>query len=234
MFNCPLSINKADNLIEHLVLKDGYRVLDVGCGEGEFLIRVAERYQFTGVGLDCSPDCIAIANEKARVRVPHGDISFICQDARSLDWKDSKVDIIFCIGSEFILGGYRSMLQHCSEVLTDVGKLLVGTIFWEKEPAAEYLELMNGENPHFNYLTTVDIAVEERFMPLYLCRSNADEWDDFESRHAQKRYLTTMQTGDQVALKRIYNWQRGYLKWGRETMGFGFLLLQKHSKNLLM
>lgn len=52
--------------------------------------------------------------------------------------------------------------------------------------------------------------------------------------HAQKSYLTTMQTDDLVALKRIYNWQRGYLKWGRKTMGFGFLLFQKHSQNLLM
>lgn len=52
------------------MLKNGYRVLDVCCGEGEFLIRVAERYHITEVGLDCSPDCIAIANEKVQVRFP--------------------------------------------------------------------------------------------------------------------------------------------------------------------
>ena len=86
---------------------------------------------------------------------------------------------------------------------------------------------MGGENPHFDYLTTVDIALKEGFIPLYLCRSSEDEWDDFEGRHAQKHYLAALQSDDKIAFKRICDWQQGYLKWGSETMGFGFFLLQK-------
>jgi hypothetical protein len=36
-----------------------------------------------------------------------------------------------------------------------------------------------------------------------------------------------MQKNDEIALKRVRDWQRGYLKWGYKTMGFGFFLLQK-------
>jgi hypothetical protein len=125
------------------------------------------------------------------------------------------------------LGGYRQALQLFSHHLLNSGALLFGTVFWKQEPMLEYLELMGGENPHFDYLTTVDIAIEEGFIPLYLCRSNEDEWDDFESRHAQKRYLAAMKSVDEIAFEQIQNWQRGYLRWGSNTMGFGFFLFQK-------
>ena len=135
--------------------------------------------------------------------------------------------MIICIGSEFIFGGYRQALQSLSRYLVDAGKLLVGTIFWKQDPSPEYLSLMGGENQHFNYVTTVDMAIEEGFIPVYLCRSSEDEWDDFESRHAQKRYLAAIQNADEGAFEQIQSWQRGYLRWGCETMGFSFLLLQK-------
>jgi hypothetical protein len=82
---------------------------------------------------------------------------------------------------------------------------------------------LGGENSHFDYLTTVDIAIEEDFIPLYLCRSNQDEWDDFESRHTQQLYLQALESADEEAFDRMPNWQRGYLKWGIDPMGFCFI-----------
>lgn len=225
-----MSNEKANRLIKQLAIADDSCVVDIGCGEGEFLIQITERYKISGVGLDSNPECIELANEKARLRVRDENLSFVCQDPRLFNWEARKVDLIICIGSEFILGGYRQTLQNCYDALSDAGRLLVGTVFWKKEPTAQYLELMAGENPHVDYLTTVDIAIEEGFIPLYLCRSSEDEWDDFEGRHAYKRYVAAMQSDDQIAFKRIHDWQRGYLKWGRTTMGFGFFLLQKHAQ----
>lgn len=227
MFNCPLSPEKANRLIEQLQLVGDCHVTDVGCGEGEFLVQVAERYKITGIGLDKNSGCTEQANEKVKARLAGKDVSFICQDAKSFTWETHKFNLMICIGSEFILGGYRQTLQCCSQSLIEGGKLLIGTVFWKQVPVPEYLSLMGGENPHFDYLTTIEIALEFGFIPLYLCQSNEDEWDDFESRHAQKHYLSALQNSDEEAFERLCNWQRGYLKWGRETMGFGFFLLQK-------
>lgn len=227
MFNCPLSTEKADRLVEQLELAHNCYVVDVGCGEGEFLIRVAERYEIAGFGLDKNSDLIELANGKAKQRIPGKNVSFICQDAQLFAGKEQKANLIVCIGSEFIFGGYRQALQYLSPYSVDEGIFLMGTVFWQQEPCSEYLNLMEGKNPHFDYLTTVDIAIEEGFIPLYLCRSSEDEWDDFESRYARKRYHAAIQNADEVAFEQIRNWQRGYLRWGRETMGFGFFLLQK-------
>lgn len=230
MFNCPLSPEKANRLIQQLKLVDDSHVTDIGCGEGEFLIQVAERYRITGTGLDNNSGCIERANEKLKARLPGKNVSFVCQDARSFTWKTRRSNLTICIGAEFILGGYRQTLRSCSESLIEGGKLLIGTVFWKQAPAPEYLSLMGGENPHFDYLTTAEIAIESGFVPLYLCRSNEDEWDDFESRHAQKHYLTAIQNADEEKFEWTRRWQQGYLKWGRETMGFGFFMLQKRAQ----
>lgn len=227
LFNCPLSAEKANRLVEQLKLDSNCYALDIGCGEGEFLIRVAEQYGITGVGVDRNLELIALAKQKAEKRLPSTTLSFVCQDAQSFNWEAHKANLIICIGSEFILGGYRQSLQLFSHYLVNSGSLMIGTVFWKQEPSPEYLSLMGGENPHFDYITTVDIALEEGFIPLYLCRSSEDEWDDFESKHAQKRYLAAMENADDTAFERIQSWQRGYLRWGIDTMGFVFLRLQK-------
>ncbi len=227
MFNCPLSIEKANRLIQQIELPNNSYVIDVGCGEGDFLIQFLKQYQVTAIGIDNKPDCIKLANENKKSEVLDKNISFICQDARLFDWAAREADLIIAIGSEFIFGGYRQTLEYFSTFLNDRGKLLIGTVFWKQEPPTEYLSLMGGENPHFDYFTTVDIAVQERFIPLYSCRSNQDEWDDFEGRFAKKRYIEAIKSNDEAAFEQTCKWQQGYLKWGIETMGFGFFLLQK-------
>lgn len=227
MFNCPLSAERASRLIEQLNLESHDRVLDIGCGEGEFLTRIAERYDIAGTGVDRNLDLITRAEQKAKEKGLSKTLSFVCQDACSLNWETHKANLIICIGSEFILGGYRQALQLFFQQLLSSESVLIGTVYWKQDPVPEYLDLMGGENPHFDYLTTVDIAIKEGFIPLYLCRSNQDEWDDFESRHAQKRYQAALKNTDEAALKHAQEWQRGYLRWGNQTMGFGFFLLQK-------
>lgn len=228
LFNCPLHFEKADRLIAQLGLELGGRVADVGCGNGEFLIRVAEQYEISGVGFDNNPELIQEANAAAEARKKSASVSFQTRDLSVYEWDGDKFEAIVCIGAEFIFGGYEAMLRTLSSALKTNGRLLVGTIFWKKEPSFEYLQLMNGENSHFDHATTVEIARKHGFVPLYVCRSSDDEWDEFESRVSQKRYLEALlQPKIEEKLSRIEKWQNGYLRWGTATMGFGFYILHK-------
>ncbi len=230
LFNSPLHVFKADRIIKQLNLKLGSHVLDVGCGDGEFLVRVAERYEIRGVGVDHNEDLIGQAQAKASQRVKSGNVIFSTQDAANLSDQNNLYDLIISIGSEFIFGGYDAALQKLKLSLAPNGLLLLGTVFWKKEPTAEYLQRMGGENPYFDHRTTVAKAVQQGFLPFYVCRSNDDEWDDFESSASQRKYLEALNqpltTEVTEKIEKIRNWQDGYLKWGMDTMGFGFYLLR--------
>ena len=63
LFNSPIGSEKADRLVELLQLNPDSRVLDVGCGTGEFLIRIAERYRCHGVGVDTDPASLNAARD---------------------------------------------------------------------------------------------------------------------------------------------------------------------------
>lgn len=230
LFNSPLHASKADRIIKQLNLKSGSHVLDVGCGDGEFLVRVAERYEIRGVGLDHNEDLIGKAQAKSSQRVKSGNVTFSTQDAANFSSQTSLYDLIICIGSEFIFGGYEAALKKLKPSLAPNGLLLIGTIFWKQEPTHEYLQRMGGENPYFDHSTTVAKAVQQGFLPFYICRSSDDEWDDFESSASQRKYLEALGqplTAEATEkIEKIRNWQDGYLKWGIDTMGFGFYLLR--------
>jgi cyclopropane fatty-acyl-phospholipid synthase-like methyltransferase len=229
LFNSPLHTVKADHIIEQFNLKPGSYVLDAGCGEGEFLIRVAERYEIKGFGVDINKFLIDRAQDKANTRIKAGNVVFTAQDAPNYLNEKKLFDLIICMGSDSIFGGYEAAIQKLKLSLVPNGLLFIGTIFWKQKPADEYLQLMGGENPYFDHANTIDKAIKQGFIPLYICRSNDDEWDDFESSTSQRKYLeaikqpSTLEAAKQI--EKVMAWQKGYLKWGIDTMGFGFYLL---------
>jgi cyclopropane fatty-acyl-phospholipid synthase-like methyltransferase len=229
LFNSPLSVGKANHLIQQLHLRPGSRVLDVGCGDGEFLVRVAERYGAEGLGLDLDGAAIERARKNAGQRAGAA-VNFAVHDAARFEGEKESYDLIVCIGAEFIFGGYEGALRTLRTWLAPDGSLLIGTIYWKQEPAPEYLQLLGGENLYFDHHKTVELAMQQGFVPLYICRSSDDEWDDFESQFSARKYQEALRLPPGEAKERIAKikeWQMGYLKWGVHTMGFGFYLLRR-------
>ena len=64
----PISEEKLANLVELLLLPTNSQVVDIACGKGEFLIRLAEAYGVRGRGIDISPFYIADAKRRLRAR----------------------------------------------------------------------------------------------------------------------------------------------------------------------
>jgi hypothetical protein len=77
----------------------------------------------------------------------------------------------------------------------------------------------------------VALAEQQGLVPLYATVSNADEWDHFEWSHRMQIEREAQRQPDDPALAeklaRSRAWRDGYLRWGRETMGFGFYLFLK-------
>jgi len=73
----PMSEEKLARLVDLLRLPAYGQVVDIACGKGEFLIRLAEIYSARGVGIDISPFYIAHAERRLKLRAPSAGIILI-------------------------------------------------------------------------------------------------------------------------------------------------------------
>ena len=60
----PMNKDKLEGLFSLLDVKPGSKVLDIACGKGEPLIRLAELFNISGTGVDLSPYCIKDCEKK--------------------------------------------------------------------------------------------------------------------------------------------------------------------------
>lgn len=134
-WNAPLSEEHADELLEHLDLADARRIVDLGCGWGELLLRAAARSGATAVGVDSDPTLLDLARRAAKARGL--GVTFVEQ--RAEDW-GGVADRALCIGSSHTLGGSRPMLARLAKIAPR-GRVLVGDACWESPPTPGVTQL---------------------------------------------------------------------------------------------
>lgn len=225
----PLSPAKLDELVELLDLTAGARVLDIACGKGELLVRLAERYAVEGVGVDISPYCIRDATRKAATRVPGARLEFIEADGARYDIRPGSFDCALCIGATWVFGGYRGTLGALRAALRPGGQLAVGEPYWRIPPSPEYLAALRLRADEFGtHAGNVATGVEEGLIPLYTLMSNEDDWDRYEALQwrAAERYAAAHPGDPDVPglLERVRRDRDAYLRWGRQTLGWGIYL----------
>jgi cyclopropane fatty-acyl-phospholipid synthase-like methyltransferase len=239
LFNSPLSAAKADQLIAVLGIEKNSRILDAGCGTGEFLIRAVNASGGTGLGIDIDQKSIDLAQENASKHNGGGTTEFRVGDIQDPSLGDLEFDIAICMGSTHAFGsgveGYPNALFALSRLLRPGGLMLIGEGYWKQPPAAEYLKFL-GEpagvyRDHFENIT---LAEAHGFLPMYAAVSSDDEWDHFEWSHyrrAIQRAEACVDAADTAkGLERSIAWRNGYLRWGRTTMGFGLYLFRTPTK----
>lgn len=238
LFNSPLSSDKADRLIELLNLKSNARVLDAGCGWGEFLLRVLKKYEATGLGIDRDATCIATAQQRAAERGLTERVEFRAADVNELNERGA-FDLGICMGSTHAFdqgeAAFPNAIERLRELVRPGGLILLGEGYWKQPPAAEYLELLGDPvGIYRDHAGNIAFAEERGLHALYATVSNDDEWDDFEWSHQRRiqQQADANPQGPQLAqrLARAKQWRDGYLRWGRTMMGFGVYLLRVAEK----
>ena len=100
----PMSEEALARLVELLRLPPDARVVDIACGKGEFLIRLAEAYGVRGTGVDISPYFILAAEARLKMRAPAANVTFTQMDGA--DFRPDKPHSLPRTGVE-----WRAVLQ---------------------------------------------------------------------------------------------------------------------------
>lgn len=230
LFNSPFSFEKADRLIDVLELSAVDRAIDIGCGTGEFLVRMVDATGASGLGIDIDAKLIDQAQRKAAVRLAEtSSIEFRKADIKDESLAENSFDLAICIGSTHAFGmgeeAYPKALDQMARIVRPGGQLLIGEGYWKQPPAQGYLDLL-GDTPGIYHTHAENIWFAERrgLIPLYAAVSSDDEWDHFEGQHWLKAEREHAADGGRLQQSRA--WRDGYLRWGRDTMGFGFYLFR--------
>lgn len=226
----PISPAKMDDVIELLDFNADSTVLDIGSGKSELLIRLVERYQVSALGLELDASYIQESREQAAARIPGGRLELRECDALTFEPGENSYDLVSCVGASHIYGGLRPTLERLARFVRPGGKVLVGEGYWKQEPAQEYLVALRTTRDELRtHAENVATGVSLGLVPMYASVCSEDEWDRFEWLHLHERYAYRKpdDPGMAALIAELHTWRDIYLRWGRNTLGFGLYLFQK-------
>ena len=103
----------------------GCRVLDVGCGDGEFAVELTKRGA-TVVGIDASAEMIDAA--KSRSKLQNADIDFQVAMAEHLPFPAGQFDVVTAITILCFVDDAAPVFREIARVLRPGGRLVIGEL----------------------------------------------------------------------------------------------------------
>ena len=101
------------------------KILDIGCGGGQFLIDACKKSAVTGIGIDISEPAIAYARKSARKNDLEDRLDFVVGDAFDLStWSDECFTAEILCGSGVIHEHFRDGEEAVVNILNTYSKLL--------------------------------------------------------------------------------------------------------------
>lgn len=229
-FANPLGEEKIDRLLGLLELPPEGQVLDIGCGNAELLIRLIERYNVTGTGVDPNAEALDEGRRRAQDRIPVERLRLHALPAADFQ-PDRSFDAALCIGASHAYGDYSQTLAALKTLVRPGDRILIGEGYWKRDPDPEYLALLGAEPDELTtHADNVSRAVAAGLTPLYSVTSSDDDWDHYEGLYcrAVERFVAAHPEDPESPEFAAYirRWYAGYLRWGRDTLGFGLYLFQ--------
>jgi cyclopropane fatty-acyl-phospholipid synthase-like methyltransferase len=227
----PTSAAKLDELVERLPLQPGARVLDVACGKAEALLRIVERHQASGVGVDISTYEVAEAHRRIAARGLEGRAVVINMDGAKHDTEPQSFDLAMCIGATWVWDGYAGTIEALKRKVVPGGLIAIGEPFKMREPDPEYAaaepELAATLATHAD---NVAMAQQAGLTFLYAIVSSQDDWDRYEHLQTRAAELYAIEQPDDPDVPELLRRRREaderYLTWGRDTLNWAVYLFR--------
>ena len=132
-------------LLEHLRLAPGLTVLDLGCGTGATMLRLASDGGMTVVGADGLPEMLAAARQRLTGATPPGPWMLVHAEASRLPFAAACFDRVY---TESVLGMQtsevaRRLLKEVRRVLKPGGLYVANEAVWKAEVDPQLVSVIN-------------------------------------------------------------------------------------------
>ncbi|HEX7071556.1 MAG TPA: class I SAM-dependent methyltransferase [Rhodothermales bacterium] len=227
-FQNPTSEAKLDRLIEYCGISDGQRTLDVGCGKGWLMQRIAERYAVEAEGVEvCGP---FIEEGKERLGRTHlrGTVTFHEMPAQEYAGDKGAFDVGFCIGASFAIGTFEEAVEWLRRYVKPGGIMAIGDIY------ARHASIPAESAQHFGAgpvrsLSDTALHMDRNGMTLIgLIDSSLDEWDRYESLHWRTADEWARQNPTHpercAFVGRTAHFKANHLRFDRDSLGWAIFV----------
>jgi len=228
----PVSAAKIERLLDLLPLDENSRVLDLGCGRAELSLRIIERFGSTVVAVDNSSLMLDAARERAEWTGALSKLHLDDMDIREFRADPETFHLSVMLGASGIGGGVTGICRQLRTWTRAGGYVLVGEGYWRARPHSEYLALLGAtESEYLDHRGNVRAGVDVGLIPMHATTASQDEWDEYEWKYCRsiERYAREQPEDPDVPamVERIRRWRDAYLRWGRDTLGFGIYLFYR-------
>jgi SAM-dependent methyltransferase len=228
-FNSPLDDVRVERLVGAVGPLAGARVVEVGCGWGELLLRfAAAEPSVRAVGIDRDAAAVGYGSANAAARGLAQQVELVVGDAAG--WEPGAADVAVCVGASHALGGTPQALAWLRAAVRPGGRVIFGEGIWERPPTGAATAALGGDPAEFGTLADlVALAAEAGLRPWDVSVASVEEWDAFESGYARgwERWLRANPDDPEADTVRAdadthrERWLRGY----RGVLGFAYLVL---------
>ncbi|NUV66709.1 MULTISPECIES: cyclopropane-fatty-acyl-phospholipid synthase family protein [unclassified Streptomyces] len=186
-WNTPLSEDHAARLIAACDPAPGSRIVDLGSGWGELLMRLVESAPgATGDGVETDPAAVARGRRLAEERGLTDRVRF--HETPAAEWTEGGYDLAVSIGSSHAWPGgtARESTGNAFTALAAAvrpgGRVLFGEGIWQREPTPAALEgLGAAPGDYGSLLELIRLAESAGLRALQVTVADEREWDLFES-----------------------------------------------------
>jgi cyclopropane fatty-acyl-phospholipid synthase-like methyltransferase len=173
----PLSDESVRRLLCRAVQDGDERLLDLGCGGGEWLLRaLTEHPAVRAEGIDVSAPALTRSAKAATALGVQDRLVLRQRDAAEYTSADP-FDVVLCVGATHAFGGLLPTLTAISGHLAPGGRVLVGDGFWEQPPSREAVDTLGALE---DLQTIIDRVTSAGWTPVYGHISTRHELDDYE------------------------------------------------------
>ncbi len=127
----PVTDRKLRLLDAYCDMRDGARVLDIGCGKAWVMRQWAERFAITGTGVDTNKHLLDFARAKKPAK---GQIDYVQQSADKFRAEPASYDVVMCLGAAFTLGGFVQAVDWMADVTKPGGAIVIGELTLKHRP----------------------------------------------------------------------------------------------------